>query len=462
MNDIRVNAAELRQALAKDIDDLLDEVVAAMNAAEGGRIIADSEEPVRNASAAFRQRLYEKALSLLQAKQEAFSPRPGGLKNKGKQDTTHQTINGRVRVCRTIYWSLQTGTIVPVDTWLGIDRQRFSPGVREMCCREALHCSFDIAGENLQRTAQLSLSGRTVRLIAEHQGRAVLAAGRKGLLGPGFTARQCTQETLITGTDGVMIPMVTEEQKQKRRATESAKRAAQGRRSTAKPGRPRSGSDGPYKEFKVLSFYDPDKSHCHVVATAGNHEVLGRLMRREGQRLGLGSAKIKYAVTDGAEWIARQYRQQLPMLDGHILDYYHLQEKVVETSYVLYGQGTPRAKDWQKDMMSSVWEHGSLVMLHRLGPYLRRHRSGPKKKALLSLRDYVGKRVAMTDYPAFRKLGYDCGSGPTESLCGTLSSRLKGSGMRWDKDNAENMMALGAIYHSRLWQAYWKAERKTG
>jgi hypothetical protein len=24
------------------------------------------------------------------------------------------------------------------------------------------------------------------------------------------------------------------------------------------------------------------------------------------------------------------------------------------------------------------------------------------------------------------------------------------------------MMALGAIYHSRLWQAYWKAERKTG
>jgi hypothetical protein len=84
MNDIRVNAAELRQALAKDIDDLLDEVVAAMNAAEGGRIIADSEEPVRNASAAFRQRLYEKALSLLQAKQEAFSPSAWRTEEQGK------------------------------------------------------------------------------------------------------------------------------------------------------------------------------------------------------------------------------------------------------------------------------------------------------------------------------------------------------------------------------------------
>ena len=110
--------------------------------------------------------------------------------------------------------------------------------------------------------------------------------------------------------------------------------------------------------------------------------------------------------------------------------------------------------------MGSVWEHGSLVMLHRLDPYLRRHRNGPKKEALRSLREYVGKRVAMTDYPAFRQLGYDCGSGPTESLCGTLANRLKGSGMRWDQENAESIMGLAAIYHSGLWQTYWKIERE--
>jgi hypothetical protein len=45
-----------------------------MNAAKAGRIIADTEEPVRDANAVFRERLFEKALSLLQAKQEAFSP----------------------------------------------------------------------------------------------------------------------------------------------------------------------------------------------------------------------------------------------------------------------------------------------------------------------------------------------------------------------------------------------------
>ena len=328
-----------------------------------------------------------------------------------------------------------------------------------MCCRQSLHGSFEVACVNLHRTAQIGLSGRTVRTIVETQGRAVLAAQRSGSLRPGFTASDCTGKTMITGTDGVMVPLVTEQQKRKRRQAEAAQRAREGRGSTARPGRPRKGSDGPYKEFKVLTFYDPDKSHCHVVGTAGNHEVLGRLMRREAGRLRLGQAKSKYAVTDGAEWIARQYRRQLPMLDEHILDYYHLQEHVVKTGHALYGEGTKKAKNWREDMVGCVWEQGSLAMLHRLDPYLRRHRGGAKREALESLRDYVGTRVAMTDYPTFRALGYDCGSGPTESLCGTLTDRLKGSGMRWDKDNAESIMALAALDHSGLWQTYWKAQR---
>jgi hypothetical protein len=358
-----------------------------------------------------------------------------------------------------VYWSPKTGTVIPVDDWLGIAVHRFSPGVREMCCRESLHCSFEVAGENLRRSAQVSINGRSIRQIVEKQGLAVLAAQQSGALVPGFTAADCTAETIVTGADGVMVPLVTQEQKRRRRATESTKRAQEGRKSTAKVGRPRNGSDGPYKEFKVVSFYDPDKSHCHVVGTSGDHVELGRLMRRDAGRVQLDRAKVKYAVSDGGEWIARQYQVQLPMLDEHILDYYHLREHVIEASHVLYGEGTKKAEAWREDMMGYVWQQGSLVMLDRLGAYLRRHRSGPKREALESLRDYVGKRVAMTDYPSFRQLGYDCGSGPTESMCGTLTGRLKGPGMRWDKDNAESVMALAGIYHSGLWHTYWKRER---
>jgi len=368
-------------------------------------------------------------------------------------------VNGRLCVRRTVYWSAQSGTVIPTDQWLGLAEHRFSPGVREMGCREALHCSFEVASDNLQRTAQLFIGSRTLRQMAENQGRAVMTAQRKGSLPPAFTAADCTAGTLITGADGVMVPLVTEEQKQKRRQTELAKRIEHGRSSTAQVGRPRPGSDGPYKEFKILAFYDPDKSHCHVVATSGNHEALGRLMRREGRHLHLAQAKVKYALSDGAEWIAKQYGRQLPMLDEHILDYRHLRDHVVEASHMLYGEGTKKAVQWREEMMGCVWEQGSLVLLDRLGPYVRRHRSGPKHEALKSLRDFVAKRVAMTDYPTFRQRGYDCGSGPTESLCGRLTDRLKGPGMRWDKANAEAMMALACLYHSGLWRTYWKFER---
>ncbi len=74
MDDKKVSAEELEAAMSGELKELFAEVAAAMNAAQAGRIIADSEEPVRDANAQFRQRLYQKAMDLLQGKQEAFSP----------------------------------------------------------------------------------------------------------------------------------------------------------------------------------------------------------------------------------------------------------------------------------------------------------------------------------------------------------------------------------------------------
>lgn len=74
MDNTKVTAEELKVVLAADIDRLAEKMAAAMNAAKAGHIIADSEEPVRDAHAEFRQKAFEQALRLLQDKQEAFSP----------------------------------------------------------------------------------------------------------------------------------------------------------------------------------------------------------------------------------------------------------------------------------------------------------------------------------------------------------------------------------------------------
>jgi len=369
------------------------------------------------------------------------------------------TVNGVLEVQRTIYWNKQQGTAAPLDHWLGIVRERYSPGVREMACRLGIGKAFVPASEDLQRLAQLSIRSSALAELVEREGRRAATAIQQGSYGPNWTAADCTDQTVVTGADGVMVPLVPDEQKRKRRATESKKRQQEGRRSTARPGRPKSGSDGPYKEFKIVSFYDPDKTHKYAVGTRGDASALGRVMRREAAKVQLDRARQKYSVTDGAEWIARQYDQQLPMLDENILDYYHLRSQVITASHVLYGEGTAKALGWREDMMGYVWNQGSLVMLDHLANYLRVHRSGPKAAALRSLREYVAKRVDMTDYPTFRQIGYDCGSGPTESFCGTLTLRLKGRGMHWDSQNAEAVMALGSLYYSDQWQDYWGRQR---
>ena len=89
----------------------------------------------------------------------------------------------------------------------------------------------------------------------------------------------------------------------------------------------------------------------------------------------------------------------------------------------------------------------------------RRRQSGLIRPALGALPQYVASRTSMTDYPRFVAQGYDCGSGPTESQCGTTTARVKDPGMRWDADNAEAMLALAALDHSNLWGDYWKLQR---
>jgi hypothetical protein len=64
------------------------------------------------------------------------------------------------------------------------------------------------------------------------------------------------------------------------------------------------------------------------------------------------------------------------------------------------------------------------------------------------------------DYPAFRAQGWDIGSGVTEAFCKTLTARLKGNGMRWNRRNAEAIMALAVIEYSHLWNPYWKRQKR--
>ena len=76
MDDQRITPEQIQAELQGEFRALAEQMAAAMNAAKDGRIIADSEEPMRDAHALFRQQAYQKVIDLLakQKAKEAFPP----------------------------------------------------------------------------------------------------------------------------------------------------------------------------------------------------------------------------------------------------------------------------------------------------------------------------------------------------------------------------------------------------
>ncbi len=331
-----------------------------------------------------------------------------------------------------------------------------------MVCRLGLDSSYRKAAEDLQRVGQITLCYQTLRSVFEREGQRVRQMQRQGALGPCFTAEQCHGRTsgptcLITGADGFHVPMITDAEKRKRRDGVKLRRrtlSRRGHRLKRLPPRPR-GADQKWKEAKLVTFYDPDGRFRFTAATTGDHRVLGRLMRHHGAQLHLNKADLKYSVSDGADWIANQYRQQLPMLDARVLDYYHLREQTTRCAYKLFGEGTDTAREWQKAFCTTLLKSGPTEALTELG-LMARTRRGPKRKSIESLHGYIAKRKEMTDYPRFLADGLQIGSGPTESQCKCLTTRLKGRGRRWNRPGIDAHLAVSCLYgSSKQWKTYW-------
>lgn len=341
-----------------------------------------------------------------------------------------------------------------------------------MCCRVTITGpSFRKSAENLERLAQIRISSNRLRQIVEDEGQRALKVRDKGLIGPGWDALDCKTNAdgptrVIVGADGVMVPLVTQSEKHKRRKnrrTRCRKRAKRNgravhRRQTKRKRKRYRGADNPYKEFKIVTFYDWANEHQYAASTAGNHEALGRLMRREATKLKFNQADEKISVSDGAEWIRKQLEAKLPMLDGKILDFYHLSEHIWSAANTCFNQGSQQAKDFASEVLHITKHEGPTALLTRLMDERKKYRSKGKRKSLKEVIQYIARRFEMCDYPKFIERGWQIGSGPTEAFCKTLTARLKGSGMRWDSPNAEGIMALAAMDQSGQWQTYWNLQ----
>src|SRR6185436_1861612 len=177
----------------------------------------------------------------------------------------------------------------------------------------------------------------------------------------------------------------------------------------------------------------------------GDCTEAGRLMRRQAARIQLDQAAEKIGNVDGSPWIRNQIERQSLPLDDLGLDFYHLGENVHKARREIYGEEDQAGKEWAGDVLHRFKHDGYEATWKKLLEWRLRLRRGGRKAADRLL-NYVSERRGMIKYPEFRTKGWQIGSGPTEATCKTLTARLKGSGMRWDANNGEALMALEALY----------------
>lgn len=367
------------------------------------------------------------------------------------------SINGRIHLRRVRWHCPQEGSETPLDRLVDAVESTISEGVREMACRLSQGTtSFQQAASLLLRTAHVEVSKETLRQLVEDEGRAVLKAQRGATLLPDWSAADCTTEQHTTrvylGCDGVRVPLITDAEKQKRRAKIREKRQRRGRKSKPLP-RAKPGADNAYKEFKVGYFYDERKDRRLVGVTAGNHEAAGRMLARMAEQVELSQAQERVALIDGAPWIRNQL--EFHGLTSDIgLDFWHLQDYAQKTRRAVFGEESADGQQWLKELMHTLKQEGFDAAYDRLTSF-REPLRGEKRSAVNQLLQYMAERRDMIRYPEFRARHWQIGSGPTEAECKTTTQRIKGRGRRWDTANAEALMALAALHDSGLWTQRW-------
>ena len=359
--------------------------------------------------------------------------------------------------------------MAPADVRMNRNGTKTTHGVREMAARlNNDAASFDRAADNLCRTAQVSISGEQLRQLVQADGRASLAAQQAGEISTAFTAVDCPVDPaqpgegtrVYNGVDGVMVPVIQDQEKELRRTKVEEKRKSQNRPLDDLP--PRStGCDEAFKEFKAIVFYDERGDQWHETLRFCRRPETGAVVRHEAQRLNFSAADERVSNVDGATWIREQLEELHPdrlPLDGLGLDFYHLAENIHRCRRDVFGSDDSDGQTWATDLLPQLKHDGYEAAWETLLTWRvsLNGRSQTKKQAADRLLNYVQERQSMICYPEFRKQGWQIGSGPTESRCKTTTSRLKGRGRRWNPLNAEATAAHTTLQESKQWNSFWK------
>jgi hypothetical protein len=223
----------------------------------------------------------------------------------------------------------------------------------------------------------------------------------------------------------------------------------------------RGDADYPWRDLKVGAWFEargqPPKSpdgqwsiqaqNIHYYTDIGPALEFGSLMWATGVQRHAQLARELIILGDGAEWIWNLVAALFPKAI-QILDWFHASEYLAPVAQAAFA--TPAEQEaWLSQAKQALW-NGRVDQV--IGDCLKLARTEDSSDpAFVAARYYHQNRQRM-DYPAYRRQGYQIGSGTIESAAKQIGTmRMKVPGATWNHDSARKVAKARAAYLSGEW-----------
>jgi hypothetical protein len=188
--------------------------------------------------------------------------------------------------------------------------------------------------------------------------------------------------------------------------------------------------------------------------------AMGPLLRRQAAQVGMESAEVWVALTDGGSGLEGFLRENFGRPDlVVILDFWHAASYLEDLAREVYPADEAASGELAGEWCRLLKEEGGAAAL----AVLQEWDFGPRRpkglrEQLARVAEYFGNNVHRMEYPEYVAEGWQIGSGAVESACKTVvGQRLKGAGMRWGEEGAHALCHIRALYRSEKgqWEAFW-------
>jgi hypothetical protein len=295
--------------------------------------------------------------------------------------------------------------------------------------------SFEDAQARLRQMG-VNMSIRRITTVAYHF--AQRARSRQELEGMGIEGSLAGKRVVIS-TDGGRVRIRKNKRGQK-----------------TKKGRSRYRTD--WREPKLLVIYVVDEKgrltqeFAPVIdGTLQGPDEVFRLIEFYLSQLEIGRAAEVLFIADGAKWIWQRVTQlwQRLGLTGircrELVDFYHVVEHVYALAALNTSWRASQRKRWATRQRRRLWRGELKAFLQEVERICR----GKRDKRWARERDYLlrNARAGRLDYAKARRAKMPIGSGTMESaIRRVVNLRLKGAGIFWHEEHAEQMLLLRTYY----------------